>query len=55
VGLAVVNGCVVPGGDLVTRPISDLPTVTYSAVYQPARANDPQVGGLLDVLQASAP
>lgn len=55
VGLAVVNGCVVPGGDLVARPVSDLPTVTYSAVYQPARANDPQVRSLLDVLQASAP
>lgn len=55
VGLAVVNGCVTPNGDLVARPVEDLPSVAYSALYQPARATDPRVCGLLDVLHASAP
>jgi LysR family transcriptional regulator, low CO2-responsive transcriptional regulator len=55
VGLAVVNGCVVPGADLVARPIDDLPTVTYSAVFRRGSRRDPRVSAMLDVIRTSAP
>jgi len=47
VGLAVVNGCVDPGDHLVSRPLAELPTVTYHAVYRPGALDDPRVGQLL--------
>lgn len=55
VGLAIVNGCIVPGADLVARPIDDLPTVTYSAVFRRGSRRDPRVGAMLDVIRTSAP
>jgi DNA-binding transcriptional LysR family regulator len=55
VGLAVVNGCVTPGPDLVARPVTDLDPVTYSALHRPGRAPLEQVGAVLDLVRASAP
>ncbi|MFG2086723.1 LysR family transcriptional regulator [Spirillospora sp. NPDC048824] len=53
VGLAVVNGCVVPPPGLVTREIIDLPAVPYYALHLPARADDPLVTGLLSAVRAA--
>ncbi|TDC73482.1 substrate-binding domain-containing protein, partial [Actinomadura sp. 7K507] len=53
IGLAVVNGCVVPPSGLVTREIIDLPAVPYYALHLPARADDPLVTGLLSAIRAA--
>jgi len=54
-GLAIVNGCVAPPAGLVTRPIDDLPSVTYTALVHTDRRRDPRVETVLDVVRASAP
>lgn len=53
VGLAVVNGCVVPPPGLAAREIVDLPAVPYHAVHLPNRADDPLVTGLLSDIRAA--
>ncbi|GAA4229442.1 hypothetical protein GCM10022254_21870 [Actinomadura meridiana] len=53
VGLAVVNGCVVPPPGLVGREIIDLPAVPYHAVHLPDRAEDPLVTGLLSAIRTA--
>jgi DNA-binding transcriptional LysR family regulator len=55
VGLAIVNGCVRPGRDIVTRPIPDLPSVTYSALHRTEAAGETRVTDVVALLQASAP
>jgi DNA-binding transcriptional LysR family regulator len=52
VGLAIVNGCVPAPAGLVARPVTDLPSVTYHVVHQPAARSDPRVTGLLDRLRS---
>jgi DNA-binding transcriptional LysR family regulator len=47
VGLAVVNGCVPAPVGLISRPITDLPDITYHAVHQRSALTDPRVGTLL--------
>ncbi len=53
IGLAVVNGCVIPPPGLVTREIIDLPAVSYHAVHHPSRADDPMVTGLLSEIRTA--
>lgn len=53
IGLAIVNGCVVPPPGLVTREITDLPSVPYHALHLPSRADDPLVTGLLSDLRSA--
>lgn len=53
IGLAVVNGCVVPPAGLVQREIIDLPAVPYYALHLPDRADDPLVTGLLSDIRAA--
>lgn len=55
VGLAIVNGCVPAPPGLVARPVTDLPTVAYHLVHQPAALADPRVAGLLDRIRSRAP
>lgn len=55
VGICVVNGCVEPNDGTVCRPVDDLPTVSYSAVFRTAARQDPAVRRLLEALQAGAP
>jgi DNA-binding transcriptional LysR family regulator len=55
VGVCIVNGCVTLDDNLVGRPITDLPEVTYSAIHQPARNSDPAVGQVLDALRTGMP
>ncbi|RFS85611.1 LysR family transcriptional regulator [Actinomadura spongiicola] len=55
VGLAVVNGCVVPPPGLVQREITDLPAVPYYALHLPARATDPLVTDLLTTIRTTLP
>ena len=47
VGLAIVNGCVPAPAGLVTKPVTDLPSVTYHVVHQPSATHDPRVAALL--------
>jgi DNA-binding transcriptional LysR family regulator len=54
VGLAVVNGCVPAPPGLVARAVTDLPSVTYHVVHQPAALSDPRVAGLLDRITPGA-
>jgi len=54
VGLAIVNGCVPAPPGLVTRPVTDLPSVTYHVVHQPAALSDPRIAGLLDRIRPRA-
>jgi DNA-binding transcriptional LysR family regulator len=46
-GLAIVNGCVTPTPGLTTRPITDLPPITYHAIHHPAALDDPRIAQLL--------
>lgn len=55
VGLAVVNGSVRPGRELVARPIEDLARVTYHAVHEPGALRNPRVVELLDAIRAAVP
>ncbi len=55
VGICVVNGCVEPNEGTVSRPVEDLPMVSYSAVFRTPTRHDPAVRRLLEALQASAP
>jgi DNA-binding transcriptional LysR family regulator len=55
VGICVVNGCVEPGPGMVVRPVEDLPSVTYSALFRTAEQHEPRVSRLLEALRASAP
>jgi DNA-binding transcriptional LysR family regulator len=52
VGLAVVAGCVRPDPGLVARPITDLPPVTFHAIYRPGALEDPRVADLLDRIRS---
>jgi len=54
VGLAIVNGCVPAPPGLVARPVTDLPSVTYHVVHQPAALSDPRIAGLLDRIRPRA-
>jgi DNA-binding transcriptional LysR family regulator len=54
-GLAVVNGCVEPPPELVSRPITDLPAVPYYAVHRPGALADPRVNELLDTIRTRLP
>jgi DNA-binding transcriptional LysR family regulator len=54
-GIAVVNGCVPAGDGVVTRPITDLPDVTYTALHRPGALDDPRVAAVLDAVRAAAP
>jgi DNA-binding transcriptional LysR family regulator len=54
VGAAIVNGCVPAPPGLVARTVTDLPSVTYHAVHQPAALSDPRVAALLDRLRPGA-
>jgi DNA-binding transcriptional LysR family regulator len=54
VGLAIVNGCVPAAPGLVARPVTDLPTITYHLVHQPAALTDPRVTSLLDSIRSGA-
>jgi DNA-binding transcriptional LysR family regulator len=54
-GIAVVNGCVPACEGAVTRPLTDLPEVTYSALHQPGALDDSRVATVLDTLRAAAP
>jgi DNA-binding transcriptional LysR family regulator len=47
VGLAVVNGCVPAPAGVVSRPVRDLPDITYHVVHQPGAPTDPRVAALL--------
>jgi len=54
-GVGLVNGCVeVPPGT-VARPVTDLPAVTYSALFRKADQASPAVRRLLDTVQANLP
>ena len=55
VGLAIVNGCVTAGSDLVTRPIADLELVTYSVVVRPEDLAETRIRSVLDVIESSVP
>jgi DNA-binding transcriptional LysR family regulator len=55
VGVAVVNGCVPAPPGFVGRPITDLPSVTYHVVHQPAAVSDARVAGLLDRIRRRTP
>ncbi|MEA2901631.1 MAG: LysR family transcriptional regulator, low CO2-responsive transcriptional regulator [Actinomycetota bacterium] len=55
VGLAIVNGCVTPPGDVVTRPVEDLPLVTYSAVFRSDARGKPAIASVWDALRMGAP
>jgi DNA-binding transcriptional LysR family regulator len=54
VALAVVGGCVRPAPGLTTRRITDLPPVTFHAVYRPGALDDPRVADLLTRIRAAA-
>jgi len=54
-GLAVVNGCVTPPGDVVIRPIEDLPPVTYTAVFRSDSGRKPEIASVWDTLRKNAP
>lgn len=51
VGAAVVNGCVTLPPELVARPVSDLPKVSYYAVHEPGALRDPRVRELLEAIR----
>lgn len=53
VGLAVVAGCVLPAPGLTTRPITDLPPVTFHALHRSDARDDPRVADLLARIRAS--
>ncbi len=55
VGVGVVNGSVGPSPGTVTRPLRDLPAVTYCAVFRNADQQSPGHRRLLETLQASLP
>ncbi len=55
IGVCVVNGCVRLDDGLVGRPVDDLPSVAYSALYRADTAGRPDVRGALDALLASVP
>ncbi|MFC7532406.1 LysR family transcriptional regulator [Actinoplanes sp. GCM10030250] len=55
VGLAIVAGCVQPAPGLVTRPVTDLPHVTFYAIHRPGALTDPRLADLLDRIRADIP
>ena len=55
IGVGVVNGCVAAVAGTVTRPVRDLPAVTYCAVFRKADEASPGHRRLLETLQASLP
>jgi DNA-binding transcriptional LysR family regulator len=55
VGLAVVAGCVRPAPGLVTRRVTDLPTVTFHAVHRPGALADARVADLFGRVRAGIP
>jgi DNA-binding transcriptional LysR family regulator len=50
VGLAIVNGCVRMPAGVVSRPIIDLPRVSYHAVRLPAQQDDARVSELITAI-----
>jgi DNA-binding transcriptional LysR family regulator len=54
VGLAVVTGCVQPTAGLVARRITDLPDITYHAIYRPGALDDQRVADLLAAIRSGA-
>jgi DNA-binding transcriptional LysR family regulator len=55
VGVGIVNGCVATPPGTVSRPIRDLPEVTYSALFLKAEQANPSVKRLLETVQANVP
>jgi DNA-binding transcriptional LysR family regulator len=55
VGICIVNGCVAPTAGTVSRPIEDLPEVTYSALFRSSARHEVAVVRLLQALEASVP
>jgi DNA-binding transcriptional LysR family regulator len=55
VGVALVNGCVEVPPRTVARPVSDLPAVTYSALFLKADQASAAVRRLLETVQANLP
>jgi DNA-binding transcriptional LysR family regulator len=55
VGLAVVNGVVQPSPGLVTRPVRDLPSITYQAVHPPGGQDDARTAELLATIRSALP
>jgi LysR family transcriptional regulator, low CO2-responsive transcriptional regulator len=55
VGLAVVNGCVPAAAGLASRPVRDLPSVSYFAVHRPGVLDDPRVADLLTRMRRGVP
>lgn len=55
VGVAIVNGCVLPEEGLVTRVIRDLPSVTYAAVSRTGERSAARIEELLAAIQGGAP
>ncbi|XRQ03473.1 LysR substrate-binding domain-containing protein [Actinomadura welshii] len=53
IGLAIVNGCVVPPAGLTTREIIDLPAVPYYTLHLPSRGDDPLVRDLLSEIRTA--
>lgn len=55
VGIGLVNGCIEPPVGTVSRPVRDLPPVTYSALFSKAEQENPAVRRLLGTVQANLP
>lgn len=55
VGMAIVNGCVDAPPGISLRPIRDLPSVTYRAVYRRQAFERPAVDDVVRALQSGAP